>query len=40
LRIDGVEGRIDRVAVDLAAHRLDTEVHRNGWVVREDEGGE
>lgn len=34
-RIDGVMRRIDAVAVDVVAHRRDTEAHRKGWRVSE-----
>lgn len=32
-----VDHRVTLVAADLAAHRRDTEAHRRGWRVREDE---
>jgi len=32
-----VDKRVTAVAADLAAHRRDTEAHRKGWQVREDE---
>ena len=39
-RLDGqmgkLETKLDAVAVDLTAHRADTEVHRQIWQVRED----
>jgi hypothetical protein len=34
-----VEKKVDGIAVDLNEHRRDTEAHRKGWRVREDEGG-
>lgn len=33
-RFDTLEGKVDAVAVELAAHRSDTEVHR-GYLARE-----
>ena len=35
-----VDQRVTAVAADLAAHRRDTEAHRKGWRVREEESGE
>lgn len=32
-----VDQRVTAVAADLAAHRRDTEAHRKGWRVREEE---
>ena len=37
--IANVDQRVTGVAADLAAHRRDTEAHRKGWRVREEEGG-
>jgi len=43
-RVDQVESRltrkVDDIAADITAHRHDTEAHRKGWRVREDESGE
>jgi hypothetical protein len=38
--MERLENRVDGIAVDLSAHRRDTEAHRKGWRVREEEGGE
>jgi len=35
-----VDQRVTVMAADLASHRRDTEAHRKGWRVREDERGE
>jgi hypothetical protein len=35
-----VDQRVTVMAADLASHRRDTEAHRKGWRVREDESGE
>jgi hypothetical protein len=38
--LDRFDGRVTAIAVDLAAHRRDTEAHPKSWRVREEEGGE
>jgi hypothetical protein len=35
-----VDQRVTVMAADLSSHRSDTEAHRKGWRVREDESGE
>jgi predicted nuclease with TOPRIM domain len=39
-KVDAVDKKVDAVAVDVAEHRHDTEAHRKGLRVREEESGE
>jgi len=36
-RLEDLGTRVDGIAINLSAHRRDTEAHRKGWRVREDE---
>jgi hypothetical protein len=39
-RMDRLESRLDKIAVDLSVHRGDTVAPRKWWRVRAEEGGE